>query len=128
MPNPNQEKNMNDQEYNHHYSEPGFFEKVQSHMKSIGRQVTNLALTLYHCGVDPETPKAAKGLIFGALGYFIFPIDAIPDVTPVVGYADDLGALLLIMGTVATSIKPSHTKAAQEQSDGWFGPEEKADS
>lgn len=97
-------------------------------MKNIGRQVINVALTLYHCGVDPKTSPTAKGIIFGSLGYFVFPIDAIPDMTPVVGYADDLGVLLFALGTVSTSVKPEHNQAAKEKTDEWFGPEERPES
>ena len=38
-----------------------------------------------------------KSVVVAALLYFIFPIDAIPDITPFIGYLDDLG---VIMATV----------------------------
>lgn len=38
-----------------------------------------------------------KATIYGALGYFIVPFDLIPDVMPVVGFGDDLGALGLAL-------------------------------
>lgn len=33
-------------------------------------------------------------MIIGTLGYFIVPLDAIPDMTPVVGYGDDCWGLM----------------------------------
>ena len=47
----------------------------------------------------------AKATIVGALGYFITPLDAIVDLTPVVGYADDLGVLALAIAAVATYVR-----------------------
>ena len=34
----------------------------------------------------------------GALGYFIFPLDVIPDILPCIGYADDLAVIALLLG------------------------------
>jgi uncharacterized membrane protein YkvA (DUF1232 family) len=119
---------MNNENYAKDYSDEGFWKKILGHMKSAGRQVTNVALTLYYCGIDAETPIVIKGFIFGALGYFISPIDAIPDITPIVGYADDLGVLLFAFGSVATSLKEEHQDLAKGKTSEWFGPEEQIES
>ena len=34
----------------------------------------------YYCALDKETPLRVKGILFAALGYFVLPADAIPDV------------------------------------------------
>jgi len=115
---------MNNENYTQDYSDDGFWKKILGHMKSAGRQVTSTALTLYYCGVDPETPPRARFVIFSALGYLINPFDAIPDITPIVGYADDLGALSLALLTVAVSIKPEHQNCANNKITEWFGAEE----
>ena len=65
--------------------------------------------------------KFAKTAIYGALGYFISPIDAIPDITPVVGYADDLAVLAAAVATVATYITAEVKERAAEKLRGWFG-------
>ncbi|MCO4754522.1 MAG: DUF1232 domain-containing protein [Bacteriovoracaceae bacterium] len=36
-----------------------------------------------------------KVVAFGALSYFIMPLDAIPDVTPLVGFVDDIGVVAI---------------------------------
>jgi uncharacterized membrane protein YkvA (DUF1232 family) len=41
---------------------------------------------------NPATPAPLKALVVGAIGYIILPIDLIPDMIPVVGYADDLAS------------------------------------
>lgn len=40
---------------------------------------TREAIAMYYCAMDAKTPLWAKGIAFGALAYFISPIDAIPD-------------------------------------------------
>lgn len=72
------------------------------------------ALTLYYVAKDEDTPTYVKAIIFGALGYFISPIDIIPDVTPVVGFSDDLGVLVATIAMVAVSIKEKHKIQAKE--------------
>lgn len=68
----------------------------------------------------PNTPTWAKATIYGALGYFISPIDAIPDLVPVVGYSDDLGVLALTVATCTAYITPEvKAQAKQAKKDLW---------
>ena len=53
------------------------------------------ALTLYYVLQKADIPVAEKGIIIGALGYFILPIDLIPDFIMGFGYTDDIGAMLI---------------------------------
>ena len=75
------------------YSDSSFWDKVKKFALTAGKEVIEKALWLYYAAQRPETPKWAKTAIYGALAYFISPIDAIPDITPLVGFTDDLGAL-----------------------------------
>lgn len=50
---------------------------------------------------NPTTPNHMKALIIGAIGYIIFPLDLIPDITPLVGYTDDLASVAGIVSGVA---------------------------
>jgi uncharacterized membrane protein YkvA (DUF1232 family) len=104
-----------------HYSEEGFWSKLRNNAVAAGRQVVHKALTLYYTASAAETPLWAKTVIFGALGYFIFPMDAIPDAIPVLGFTDDLSVLLGAAATVAAHIRPEHTKRAEETLKQWFG-------
>lgn len=47
----------------------------------------------WHFLTDSEAPLFAKLLFVLSLVYLVVPIDAIPDLIPVVGYLDDLGFL-----------------------------------
>ena len=108
------------EQYTSEYSEEGFWAKLNRTIKEAGEQVLTLALTLYFSARDPDTPRWAKTTIYSALGYFICTIDAIPDLTPIVGFSDDLGALTLALATVAAYIKPSHKDAAKDKVKSWF--------
>jgi uncharacterized membrane protein YkvA (DUF1232 family) len=81
------------------------------------------ALTLFYCLQDPDTPKWAKATIAGALGYFILPMDLIPDFLPGAGFTDDWGALFAAIGTVAAYIKNEHRLKAASQWGRLFGQE-----
>lgn len=88
----------------HHYSEPRFREKLARAARAAGREVIEKALWLFFAARRPETPRWAKAAMYGALAYFIVPLDALPDVAPMAGYTDDLGVLALAVGTVAAYI------------------------
>ena len=98
-----------------------FWQKVRDHALRAGREVIEKALVLYYCLQDSRTPAWARATIVGALGYWILPMDAIPDLIPGAGYADDLGALAAAAATVSAHIKPEHKEKAQDQVDHLFG-------
>ena len=102
------------------YSEPSFWEKVKNFAKEAGREVIEKSLQLYYAAQRPETPMWAKTIIYGALTYFISPLDAIPDVTPGVGFADDLGALAAAIGMVSIYINRQVKEQAAAKLAEWF--------
>jgi uncharacterized membrane protein YkvA (DUF1232 family) len=99
--------------YRHHYSEASFWNKIWRFARSAGKEIITLALTLYACFRDADTPSWARTVILGALGYFIFPLDQLPDIAPLVGYADDLGVLMAVLAMVAAHVKPEHRAWAE---------------
>jgi uncharacterized membrane protein YkvA (DUF1232 family) len=103
-----------------HYSEQGFWAKLRDYALAAGSAVIEKALALYYCATDSDTPAWARGVIYGALGYFIFPIDAIPDTMPVIGYTDDLGVLVAAAAAVAAHMKPEHAERAKAMLKHWF--------
>ncbi|WZL89786.1 YkvA family protein [Salinimicrobium sp. 3283s] len=107
--------------YGKEFSDEGFWNKVKTVFKKAGIKVVYSALTLYYTYQKKDTPVWAKGVIIGALGYFISPIDAIPDITPAVGYADDIGVLLAAVATVGVYIDSEVKQYAKDKLHDWFG-------
>ena len=103
------------------YSESRFREKVMTYARTAGKEVVEKALWLYFSAQDPKTPAWARSVIYGALGYFIFPLDAIPDLTPIAGYADDLGVLVAALATVAIYVNEEVKTKAAAKIRAWFG-------
>lgn len=68
----------------------------------------------YYCALDKETPLRVKGILIAALGYFILPADAIPDVIVGLGFTDDIAVLTAALAAVRTHLKPAHLLAAKE--------------
>ena len=110
-----------ERDYAGEYSDESFWAKVVAFALKAGREVIRLALTLYYCLQDADTPKWASTVIVGALGYFIFPADIIPDFVPGAGYTDDLAVLVAAMAVVLGHIKPEHRRQAEERMKEWFG-------
>ena len=72
----------------------GFFDKLST--KGV-----YIVLLLYYAYTQADVPPWAKKIIIGSIAYFLNPIDAIPDLTPVLGMTDDLGILAFGLVTIA---------------------------
>ena len=114
-----------DERYARRFSPESFFEKSKRVGKIVGRETLEKAFSMYYAMRDADTPGWAKTAILAALGYFIVPLDAIVDVLPGAGYADDLGVLLFALGTVASHIKPLHVEQAKKRVAAWFEGEKR---
>ncbi len=79
------------------------------------------ALLLYYVLKSPDVSIKDKAMIIGALGYFILPVDLIPDFIPVAGYADDMAALVACYNAVKDNVTPEIEQQAQEKLADWFG-------
>lgn len=110
-----------DPPYAEAYSDKSLWKKVAEFALKAGKEVIEKVLILYYCLQDSDTPAWAKVQIVGALGYFIVLTDAIPDLIPVVGFADDLGVLVLALAVVAVHVKEEHKRQAEEKLKTWFG-------
>ena len=72
------------------------------------------AVAAWYAAQDPKTPLAAKGLLLGALAYFVMPVDAIPDVFVGIGFTDDAAVIAAVLATLGAHLNPRrHDQAAQ---------------
>jgi len=72
------------------------------------------ALSVYYAARDPQTPAAAKGMMLGALAYFVMPIDAIPDIFAGIGFTDDAAVFAALIATLGANIKRRHRDQAAQ--------------
>lgn len=82
---------------NEEISEHDIFQKIAGIPRQAGCNVIRSAITLWVLSGESTVPAWAKVSIVVALGYFLCPIDAIPDFLPG-GYIDDLTAMTLLLG------------------------------
>jgi uncharacterized membrane protein YkvA (DUF1232 family) len=73
------------------YIEENFWSKIErvGSKLSFAKDIK----ALYNYFIDPSISWYRKSIVVGALVYFIFPIDTIPDLAPLIGYLDDLGVI-----------------------------------
>jgi uncharacterized membrane protein YkvA (DUF1232 family) len=114
-------------EFESAYSDDGFWDKLSRYAKKAGKEVVEKALLLYYAAQNEEAPTWAKAIITAALGYFIMPLDAVADLTPGIGFTDDLGVLALAIAVVTDFINDRVREQTAEKMDGWFSESSLAD-
>lgn len=77
---------------------------LAARLKTVGVKLTYSALLLYYAYERSDTPAWAKNIILGSLAYLVSPFDAVPDLTPFLGFTDDLGVLSFGLVTIACYI------------------------
>lgn len=111
---------MTDKKYAEYFSKESLWDKLKSNAKKAGVKVVYAALILFYAMESKNVGLKTKVSIAAALGYFILPTDAIFDLTPLIGYSDDLGVLLFVLSQVASSITPEVKEKARQKVDEWF--------
>lgn len=112
---------MNNSQFVRYFSEKSLWEKIKNYSKSAGTTVVYGVLLLYYVMNDKNVTLKTKLSIAAALGYFILPTDAIFDLTPLIGYSDDLGVLLFALSQVSANITPEIKEKARKKLSDWFG-------
>ncbi|TIM20702.1 MAG: DUF1232 domain-containing protein [Mesorhizobium sp.] len=69
-------------------------EKFWRTAKKAARQIPYMeeVVAAYYCAMDKNTPLRAKGILLAALGYFVLPVDVIPDFVFGLGFTDDIAS------------------------------------
>ena len=108
-------KPSNIEKYQKNYSENKLFSKLSSAAKWAGAKVIYAVLLLYYVLRSPSISASDKSKIYGALGYFILPTDLVLDIIPIMGYTDDLAALVWALQTVAKNLTPEIKQQARQK-------------
>lgn len=107
-------------EYSKYYSEKSLWKKIKRFSKDAGAKVIYAVLLLYYAMLDESVSVKSKVLIVAALGYFILPTDAIFDLTPIIGYSDDLGVLMFAINQISSMITTEVKENARKKMAEWF--------
>ena len=70
-------------------------------------------LAAWFCARDPATPRRVRLTLLAALGYFVLPIDALPDIMPLLGFTDDAAVIAAVLATLGAHVKRRHHDQAE---------------
>ncbi len=109
------------EKYKGRFSEVKLWSTLKRYARMAGIKTVYTVLLMFHAFKRKDTPKWAKTIITGLLGYFLAPIDAIPDLSPFVGLTDDFSLLSVGLVTVAGYINKEVKEKARQDLKSWFG-------
>jgi uncharacterized membrane protein YkvA (DUF1232 family) len=101
-------------------------EQVSMSARQVASKVpfTDDMVALYFCATDSTVPSKVKIAIAAALAYLVLPVDAIPDVLPVLGFSDDAAVLTAVYSLVSGYINENHREKARR----FLAPQDKEDA
>jgi uncharacterized membrane protein YkvA (DUF1232 family) len=90
-------------------------ERLWKTARRAARQIpfVDEVVAAWYCALDRRTPAKVRFTLLAALAYFVAPIDALPDLLPLVGFTDDAGVLLAALAMVRAHIGDDHREAAR---------------
>ena len=84
--------------------------KIGGMNKGALKEVWGTVMELWALVKDPKAAWSSKAIAIGALLYVISPIDAIPDILPVIGLVDDVSVVALAVASLRSDLKKYSTK------------------
>lgn len=78
----------------------------QTRLRDVLRLLPDVIRLVRRLAGDHSLPRGVRVRLLLLLAYLAFPIDLVPDFFPVLGYADDAIAILLVLRSVARSAGP----------------------
>lgn len=109
------------EKYRDQFSETRFVQTIQKYARRLGQGTVYTSLLLFYAYKRKDTPGWAKRIVLGALGYLLLPLDAVPDLSPLIGFTDDIGVLSFGLVTIAGYINTETRQQARRQIEDWFG-------
>ncbi|MEM0899316.1 MAG: YkvA family protein [Pseudomonadota bacterium] len=90
----------------------GFWPKVQKYARRV--PFIDEVVAAYFCAMDPDTPNTVRVTLLAALGYFVLPLDSLPDFLFGFGLTDDIAVLTAALTAVRGNITEAHKAAAHK--------------
>lgn len=80
--------------------------EMKAKQRGAAKKLLDGVRTLWNMLVDPDytIPWPVKAWVLAGLAYFISPIDAIPDVIPVLGYVDDAAVIAWVLHQISDEV------------------------
>ena len=100
-----------DAAHNEQVVREGFVAKAKRYLNRL--PLARETVAMYFCMLDPKTPLWVKGTAAAALAYFILPLDALPDLMPLVGLSDDVSVLAVALTAVSAHVTDEHRARAR---------------
>lgn len=97
------------------------FKYIRARLQLLGYKLSYISLLLFYAYQDPHTPRWAKNIVLGALGYLLNPFDCVADIIPVLGYTDDIGVLSFALVSIGAHISDEVIINARKQMNHWWG-------
>lgn len=108
------------EKYAAYYNPSSLFDKIKKYAKKAGVKTVYVILILYYASFDKSLPVKDKLMVIAALGYFILPLDLIPDTLPG-GFTDDVTAALYVVRHIWNNISDETFMKARQKLNEWFG-------
>lgn len=68
----------------------------------------------YYCALDRQTPMRVRATLLGALGYFVLPLDGVPDFILGLGFTDDAAVIMAVLALMQAHISDEHRAVARQ--------------
>lgn len=108
------------EKYASYYNPNSLFDKIKKYAKKAGVNTVYAVLVLYYASFDNCLPVKDRLMVVAALGYFILPVDLIPDALPL-GFTDDAAAALYVVRHIRNNISADTFRKARQKLTEWFG-------
>lgn len=91
--------------------ESGFWPKLKASLARL--PFAEELVAAYLCAFDRRTPLRVRGILLAALGYFVLPVDTIPDVFLGLGFTDDAAVIAAALAVVRSAVTQEHRAEAR---------------
>ena len=79
--------------------------RLRPDLREQAARIPELVRRLRRLATSRESPRSVRVAIWLLLAYLAMPIDIVPDVIPVIGWADDVVVVLLVVGFVRRRLR-----------------------